>query len=82
MPATCCRFSVGLSPALANVGCIWTIIRPVLIWGPWNTFYRDTVVRAMQKGYYFHPSGRSAVLGLGYVKNSVRQVDRLLHAGA
>ena len=64
----------------ANVGCIWTIIRPVLIWGPWNTFYRDTVVRAMQKGYYFHPSGRSAVLGLGYVKNSVRQVDRLLHA--
>jgi nucleoside-diphosphate-sugar epimerase len=64
----------------ANLSCIWTIIRPVLIWGPWHTFYRDTLLRALQKGYYFHPSGRSAVLGLGYVKNAARQIDKLLQA--
>jgi nucleoside-diphosphate-sugar epimerase len=64
----------------ANLGCIWTIIRPAIIWGPWNTFYRDTLFRAMEKGYYFHPSGRSAVLGFGYIKNVVRQMDQLLQA--
>ncbi len=62
----------------ANLNCIWTIIRPVIIWGPWNTFYRDTLMRAMAKGYYFHPSGRSAVLGFGYAKNAVRQIEKLL----
>jgi nucleoside-diphosphate-sugar epimerase len=61
-----------------NPRCIWTIIRPVIIWGQWNTFYRDTLMRAMQKGYYFHPTGKSAVLGFGYIKNSTRQIDRLL----
>jgi nucleoside-diphosphate-sugar epimerase len=64
----------------ANLDCIWTIIRPVIIWGPWQTFYRDTLFRAMEKGYYFHPSGRSAVLGFGYIKNFVRQIDKLLQA--
>jgi nucleoside-diphosphate-sugar epimerase len=64
----------------ANLSCIWTIVRPVIIWGPWNCFYRDSMMRAMQKGYYFHPSGRSAVLGFGYIKNAVRQLDKLLQA--
>jgi nucleoside-diphosphate-sugar epimerase len=64
----------------AKLPCTWTIIRPVIIWGPWNTFYRDTLMRALQKGYYFHPSGKSAVLGFGYVKNAVRQMDKLLYA--
>jgi len=62
----------------ANLGCIWTIIRPVIIWGPGQTFYRDTLFRAMEKGYYFHPAGRSAVLGFGYIKNFIRQIDKLL----
>jgi nucleoside-diphosphate-sugar epimerase len=64
----------------ADPGCIWTVIRPTLIWGPWNTFYRDTLFRAMEKGYYFHPGGRSSVLALGYIKNAVRQIDKLLQA--
>ncbi|HUD49514.1 MAG TPA: NAD(P)-dependent oxidoreductase [Candidatus Baltobacteraceae bacterium] len=64
----------------ANLSCIWTIIRPVLIWGPWHIFYRDTLFRAIQKGYYFHPSGQSAVLALGYVKNIARQIGKLLQA--
>jgi GlcNAc-P-P-Und epimerase len=62
----------------ANLGCIWTLIRPVIIWGPWNVFYRDTLLRALKRGYYFHPSGRSAVLGFGYIKNAVRQIEKLL----
>jgi GlcNAc-P-P-Und epimerase len=64
----------------AHLRCIWTILRPVIIWGPCQTFYRDTLFRAMEKGYYFHPSGRSAVLGFGYIKNFVRQIERLLQA--
>jgi len=64
----------------AHLDCIWTIIRPTLIWGPWNVFYRDTLFRALKKGYYFQPSGPSAVRAFGYVKNSVQQIDKLLQA--
>jgi GlcNAc-P-P-Und epimerase len=64
----------------ANLSCVWTLIRPVIIWGPWNFFYRDTLLRAMIKGYYFHPSGRSAMLDFGYIRNSVRQIEQLLRA--
>jgi nucleoside-diphosphate-sugar epimerase len=66
----------------ANLDCVWTITRPTIIWGPWNTFYRDTLYKAMEKGYYFHPTGKSAMLGFGYIRNSVRQMEQLLEADA
>ncbi|MGZ4986468.1 MAG: NAD-dependent epimerase/dehydratase family protein [Limisphaerales bacterium] len=62
----------------ANLSCAWTIIRPTNVWGPWHAFYRDTIIRAIRKGYYFQPSGRSCVLGFGYVRNVVKQVCKLL----
>ena len=66
----------------ANLNCVWTIIRPTIIWGPWNTFYRDALFSALEKRYYFQPSGRSCVQGFGYVGNMVRQIDKLLHMDA
>lgn len=62
----------------AALPCTWTIVRPTNVWGPWHTFYRDTIIRAIRKGYYFQPTGRPCRLGFAYVKNLVRQVSQLL----
>ena len=64
----------------ANLGCTWTIIRPTNIWGPWHMRYRAQFLRALSKGAYLHPSGRSCTKSYGYVGNVVHQILRICEA--
>jgi nucleoside-diphosphate-sugar epimerase len=62
----------------AGLPCVWTIIRPTTVWGPWHFRYRDTLFRMMRRGLYVHPSGHQCVQGFGYAKNVARQLESIL----
>lgn len=62
----------------AGLSCVWTIIRPTNIWGPWHPRYPYEFWRVLNKGLYFHPGGKSAVRSYGYVKNIVFQIEAIL----
>jgi GlcNAc-P-P-Und epimerase len=60
----------------------WVILRPTSIWGPWfGAPYRD-FFEAVDRGWYFNPSGLSIRRNYGFVLNSVHQIDRLAATGA
>jgi nucleoside-diphosphate-sugar epimerase len=63
----------------AGLACMWTIIRPTTIWGPWSLRYRDVLFKVMRKGLYFHPGKGRVIRSYGYVGNVVWQIDRMLH---
>lgn len=63
---------------LANLDCIWTIIRPTNIWGPWHPRYPYEFWKILSKGLYLHPGGKSPVRCYGYVKNVVDQIQKIL----
>lgn len=59
--------------------CDWAIIRPTSIWGPWfGVPYRNFFDMIMDKRY-FHIGHKSATKTYGYVRNTVYQIDCLLH---
>lgn len=62
----------------AGLDCIWTIIRPSTIWGPWALRYRDVMFKVMRSGLYFHPSKKEVYRSYGYVKNVVYQIYSML----
>ena len=64
----------------ANLDCVWTIIRPQTIWGPWSLRYRDTMFPVMEKGLYFHPRKENVRRAYGYVGNVVWQIQQILQA--
>ena len=64
----------------ANLDCIWTIIRPQTIWGPWSLRYRDVMFKVMRQGLYFHPSKRNVFRAYGYVGNVVWQIQQIIEA--
>jgi nucleoside-diphosphate-sugar epimerase len=64
----------------ANLSCLWTIIRPTNIWGPWHPRYAQEFWRILGKGLYVHPGGREVMRSYGYVKNVVYQVMKMLEA--
>lgn len=66
----------------ANLDCVWTIIRPQTIWGPWSLRYRDVMFKVMRKGLYFHPSKKNVYRAYGYVKNVVWQIQQILESPA
>lgn len=66
----------------AQLKCMWTIIRPTTIWGPWSLRYRDVLFKVMRKGLYFHPGKGKVIRSYGYVGNVVWQIDRMLHSPA
>jgi len=57
--------------------CIWAIIRPTNIWGPWHPRYPFEFWRILTKGLYFHPDGRSPIRCYGYVRNVVAQIVKI-----
>ncbi len=61
----------------ANLKCIWTIVRPTNIWGPWHLRYRNEAWRVIKKGFYLHPNGQPVVRAYGYVGNVVRQMSKI-----
>ena len=64
----------------ANPGCIWTLVRPTNIWGPWHMRYRREAWRVIKKGMYMHPGGKQVVRSYGYVGNIVWQMDQIFKA--
>ncbi|MBK9177292.1 MAG: NAD(P)-dependent oxidoreductase [Flavobacteriales bacterium] len=62
----------------AGLSCVWTIIRPTTIWGPWSLRYRDVMFKVMRKGLYFHPGKGRVIRSYGYVGNVVWQIERML----
>lgn len=64
----------------ANLDCIWTIVRPTNIWGPWHMRYPLELWKIIDSGIYFHPVSHSVIRTYGYVKNIVHQVYQMLTA--
>lgn len=64
----------------AGLPCIWTIIRPTNIWGPWHLRYPHEFWRILGKGLYFHPGGAKVIRSYGYVKNIVWQMMQMCAA--
>ena len=58
----------------------WVIARPTGIWGPWFDIPYKTLFRLIQRGLYVHPGSSCPVQSLGFVGNTVYQLDRLMHA--
>jgi len=64
----------------AKLPCVWTIVRPTNIWGPWHPRYPQEFWRVLGKGLYMHPSGDQVMRSYGYVKNVVFQMMEILKA--
>lgn len=62
----------------AGLPCLWTIVRPTNVWGPWHRRYQREFWRVVAKGWYVHPGGAPVVRCYGYVGNVVRQMRQLL----
>lgn len=60
----------------------WALFRPTSIWGPWFDSPYIIFFRTIQKNLYFHPGNYNPKKSFGYVKNSIYQLDKLLHAPA
>lgn len=64
----------------ADLGCVWTIIRPTNIWGPWHLRYPHEFWKILGRGVYFHPGNATVVRSYGYVKNVVYQIIKMCDA--
>jgi len=64
----------------ASLPCSWVIVRPTSIWGPWFGVPFLPFFRAIERGRYIHPRGVRIGRTLGFVGNSVDQLQAL--AGA
>jgi len=58
----------------ADLGCVWTIIRPTNIWGPWHPRYPQEFWMVLKKGRYVHPGKKPVMRMYGYVGNVVAQI--------
>ena len=65
---------------VAELSCIWTIVRPTNIWGPWHPRYPKEFWQVLKKRLYVHPGGRPAIRSYGYVMNVVNQMMKILEA--
>lgn len=64
----------------AEIGCVWTLVRPTNIWGPWHMRYRREAWRVINKGMYMHPGQTPVMRSYGYVGNVIWQMDQILKA--
>ena len=60
----------------------WVIVRPISIWGPWNSEPYLQFFQSVLGGYYFNIGRFKSLRSLGYVENTVFQLCRLLEAPA
>jgi nucleoside-diphosphate-sugar epimerase len=63
-----------------NVGCSWTIVRPVAIWGPWFGEPYRKLFEAIRAGWYCHIGSGNVRKSLGYVENTAHQIQCILTA--
>lgn len=64
----------------AGLNCVWTIIRPTNIWGPWHLRYPSEFWRVLSKGLYVHPGRNPVIRSYGYVGNVVFQIISILES--
>jgi len=62
-----------------GLSCVWTIVRPAMIWGPYHERMRDEFFTILRKGLYFHPGNTRARRSYGYVGNTVYQIDGIFN---
>ncbi len=58
----------------------WVIVRPTGIWGPWFDTAYYALFKLIRSGLYVHPGGVNTNYLLGFVGNTVYQLDKLLQA--
>jgi len=58
----------------------WLIFRPTSIWGPWFDSPYIIFFKTIEKNLYFNPGNYNPKKSFGYVKNSIYQLDKLMHA--
>ncbi len=58
----------------------WVIVRPTGIWGPWFDVPYKNLFNMIQRGLYVHPKGIKVTQSMGFVGNTVYQLDNLLQA--
>lgn len=63
-----------------GLNCIWTIIRPTNIWGPWHVRYPYEFWKVLSKGLYVHPGKKPVIRSYGYVGNVVYQMIAILES--
>ena len=59
---------------------LWTIIRPISVWGPWCEDPYKAWFKAIKQGWYFHVGSGHYRRTVGYVENMVYQIHQLLIA--
>ena len=64
----------------AMLNCVWTIVRPANVWGPWHMRYPNELWRMIDKGFYIHPGKKEVVRTYAYVKNVVHQLTAIIDA--
>jgi nucleoside-diphosphate-sugar epimerase len=60
--------------------CSWVIVRPTGIWGPWFDTAYYALFKLIRRGLYVHPGGVNINYLLGFVGNTVHQLDKLMQA--
>jgi nucleoside-diphosphate-sugar epimerase len=63
-----------------RLNCIWTIVRPTNVWGPWHPRYPHEFWLVLKKRLYIHPGGKPTIRSYGYVRNVVTQMLNILEA--
>lgn len=64
----------------AALACVWTIIRPTSIWGPWHPRHPAEFWKVLGRGLYVHPGRARIIRSYGYVGNVAFQILCLLEA--
>jgi len=59
---------------------LWTIIRPISVWGPWCEDPYKTWFKAIKQGWYFHVGSGHYRRTMCYVENTAHQIHQLLIA--
>ena len=64
----------------SNLKCVWTIVRPTNVWGPWHMRYPNELWKMIDKGFYVHASRHPVIRTYAYVKNVVHQINAIINA--
>jgi len=62
----------------ADLDCIWTIVRPTNVWGPWHMRHKSELLRVLRRGLYMYPGRKTVTKSYGYVKNISHYIARIL----
>lgn len=63
-----------------NIPCSWLIVRPTSIWGPWFDIPYKKFFLTIARAIYMHSGNRNPLKQMGYIGNTIYELDRLLNA--